>query len=1427
MINISRILIYVLQGCSGAVAGYITNKYAVNMLFKEYTPFKIGNKVILNYKVGGVIKNRKKEFVEEISSLVERDIINGKSLKESLASDKVRKEITNIFNTFLNKALSEAFNDKTLSKLKGFNNSIENIRVFTNENSEEILTGLLQKCAKNIDLNKLLSQKQIESVSENLYKLISEGINENSSILNTIDNIYNESSNIKVNDLISDNTIRIIKENINYIITDIIEEYFSNDENIIDLTNKLIDLSEIVEVIDSLQVKLKEKVLEDFIDDKEIEAFGIEISNYLCKYLKSNEGIKLTSDIIKEFIKIIKEIDLSLYDIMPNEIGERLTNFINEKLPIFLPYISEWILANKDEFDNIIEQSIDEGIENMDASIKRLIVSLVREHFLDDISTKNEVINKIVNFIEAYKLDNSEAKKLSTGIVKYLKNTKIKDIVIALENNNILNDNIINKVSEFVINELSNNGTNLVNQLLVMQKNKKIGDFVTVDFKEFFNKKGLEIISGFVLNKKESFKDIIFKFTSSKINSKIDSIKDKSIKDIIPDKLIKNIKDSSNEKIKGLLISNELALKKYLSNEIQREINKIDLSNVIEKNNSNIIEDIKSKLLDFEDFIFDKCNDIKIADIISKFNKGDKRIASISNEAAIYLENNLEDLLKGKIKTIVYDNLIKLNEDEICDLAQKFMGTELQPLSIFGGVLGLIGGLIFGLFSNNISLFGTYNNIYQLLGSILLMGLIGVFTNVIAIAMLFRPYKKNKFLAKIPFLKQFSLGYIPAHKSDLANGIGSVIDNEILNGIKIQELFKSKKETMNSSLVNLISNSNYKYLHDSLVKNKKFVCRYFYNKLIKASKDNNENISQILSDEILNIKTDRIINIIGKDYIDSTNINRKDTLYNKIGCVVKKQRDLLNKYLLTYLEKNINSDKRIVNLLPESLLNGIEDILDNLIKNKTQELLKESVIKDIIISSDAAYSTLTNKSLQNVFDNSKIEALKQVSFNKIEGFIYIDLRYILSCKIKEILTEELSDEKTIESMFNGNIKKLIYNNLSKISDFIIIKLTDIIAEKENYIGDFVKQNINSRLNFLQKMGYAMAGGDRIVDNCVNVAVNKNLPLFISKKVNEIEAIVGNSLNTIIYPVKLSDLNIGINEINSSDLIYNIFEGLANDKKLNKAINIINDELVDKIKELKIASLLLPLNLDNPEKLYLKFKNEIEFGRNEVIDNINKNSKSLVKYSKELFKDNLKPTIENITLQQVFNNLTENDIKYISEKAINLLLNSEALNDGVVNTLKEIYCKSFKNKDISIILNDELLTKDIKEVMYNVLINTEIQNELLLAIENIFDKLSKENFNILDIELKDDINKIVSEAILNVLIIHTKAILESLELKDITYKQIEKMDSKEINDLFDSFAGEYFKKLYGYGMVGAVFGINLWIPIIWAIIEYIRGKKNLN
>ncbi len=56
MITLENGLFLLLQAFSSGVAGYITNKYAVNMIFKEYTPLKIG----------GAVKKNKEKFIEEI-----------------------------------------------------------------------------------------------------------------------------------------------------------------------------------------------------------------------------------------------------------------------------------------------------------------------------------------------------------------------------------------------------------------------------------------------------------------------------------------------------------------------------------------------------------------------------------------------------------------------------------------------------------------------------------------------------------------------------------------------------------------------------------------------------------------------------------------------------------------------------------------------------------------------------------------------------------------------------------------------------------------------------------------------------------------------------------------------------------------------------------------------------------------------------------------------------------------------------------------------------------------------------------------------------------------------------------------------------------------------------------------------------------------
>ena len=53
----------------GGFTGYITNNVAIKMLFKKYFGF------------GGVIEKEYEEFMENISKLIEKDLINDETLK--------------------------------------------------------------------------------------------------------------------------------------------------------------------------------------------------------------------------------------------------------------------------------------------------------------------------------------------------------------------------------------------------------------------------------------------------------------------------------------------------------------------------------------------------------------------------------------------------------------------------------------------------------------------------------------------------------------------------------------------------------------------------------------------------------------------------------------------------------------------------------------------------------------------------------------------------------------------------------------------------------------------------------------------------------------------------------------------------------------------------------------------------------------------------------------------------------------------------------------------------------------------------------------------------------------------------------------------------------------------------------------------------
>lgn len=156
------------------------------------------------------------------------------------------------------------------------------------------------------------------------------------------------------------------------------------------------------------------------------------------------------------------------------------------------------------------------------------------------------------------------------------------------------------------------------------------------------------------------------------------------------------------------------------------------------------------------------------------------------------IEEQLGSLIKGRIQTAIFEQLKEKDVEEVADLVQTFFGTELKPLALFGGCLGGIFGLVLGFFFRE-SYYGFPVSPIALLLSMGVMGTVGWLTNVIALRMLFRPYKEIRWMSKIPILKWVSFGYIPKNKPKVAENIAKFISEELVDHKKIQELFTVNK----------------------------------------------------------------------------------------------------------------------------------------------------------------------------------------------------------------------------------------------------------------------------------------------------------------------------------------------------------------------------------------------------------------------------------------------------------------------------------------------------------------------------------------------------------------------------------------------------------------------------------------------------------
>ena len=606
----------------GGVTGYITNNLAIKMLFKEYAGF------------GGVIEKEYKSFVENISILIEKDLINHHTLSSEINSQEFQTALKKVIETIIVLELPTNSGEKSLGEIQGYEKTKENIFSYIDDVKPSLQTQI-HKQLKKESVKNLLSKEQYEHSSKEFYKLFKT----KESSLNEI--LYDALSSKSFEELLSTRAIHLLSANLGRIIDSVDFQEFDGDIN--NLFNEIIKILNIDEIIQNVENSLGSMYIGDFVNDT--QNISKELMRKVLEVIESKEGTEILQRLISSIINVAKEIDVSLFDILDKNMGSNIVHFVKRVFPPLLNDIAHFIDTNTNEIESRLNTTIDNVL---DRSTSGQVIKQIKDIFMSDFLTKSDVVAKIKKAVNEYGDEAGEA--LSTMLLETLEDNTIGEIVTLLEEKNLLSVDMLVTLIKRNIATLKATKIDAIEDLL----QKRVSDVVDVDL-------------GFLK------RDVIPKA--------LQSVKEKLIYKSHFKTTLKREVDRLIERVESDSVDT------YLS-EINLDIN-IETSKYYEDINATFDFEMPQDM-EYKEHL-KVIDDIKCNTFYAKL-EGDENYEKLKNITVDGIHLHLESLLSSNVSLAVSRELSKFEPSQIKDMVEGFMGKELKPINTLGTILGALAG---------------------------------------------------------------------------------------------------------------------------------------------------------------------------------------------------------------------------------------------------------------------------------------------------------------------------------------------------------------------------------------------------------------------------------------------------------------------------------------------------------------------------------------------------------------------------------------------------------------------------------------------------------------------------------------------------------------------------------------------------------------
>lgn len=1354
----------------GAGVGYITNDLALKWMFSglgSLPPRIAANKEGLGNSLGKTVSDRLLPSNEE-----DDEKILLKKLRDKDVEDALRFAV----DDWLKHHLPSAFDDLRLNEIEGFDQTVSNLNRLITDFLHQNAASILDTIASGIDLATLLPDSQQNYILDHLVSILSEEI-DRSALDQYINNLLQENDDSCLADILGSQSDSICFQLSRECSKRIIQDICDHPSELSKALRPVAIESAVYETISSVA----EKPLSSLFGNQTIEDFVNQNRDVIRRIISSEEFRNILTSLIKEILRLLRDINISLYQIFPINEQNKLSTYISNKLPDIMPYLLDYLSEKKTDITNLVDDAVDSVIDSGTSNpFANGIRKLCRELILKEIK-KIDIIQKLEELADAFLHSADAVKQCREMLEQFLKKTTVADVVALLDKHGALSTDMLAEALLDLINQYIDR---VPKEIYQMAGNFRLSTVVDVRalplsaWKEQFCQ-WLILQLKYSPAVQQKFEVLL---SSALYDKASDMLHLPLSKLLTPEIRVELLRATNGSRFASWINTNRFGLVKKIKAFIQPLIHEKKLSGILPR----------SKIMQLADTATQKVVSAFHSGVMSiqdtKIGQFAKKLAHspVSKEISSFLQGALIPALKQNclaakktMTEIISGRIIGLDTKDIGEMMSKFMGKEMRPLCKLGAVIGAFVGFGMGLWD---PFFGSMQ-VSSFLIRLAVFALIGVVTNFLAFRGLFRPYDpKGGIVGCI-----WKQGYIPAHKKNVAQQFGVFVEKEMLNGDTIGTWFQNQSEELQETIPQSLLKNDCAGLRRMLQENHASISSYISESLQSKLEQENENISNTLLQEFGEMKLNDII---------PSSITADASA--RIIHYFRYHPEEINDAFLQALRTNcsLSSTAPAINQMLQEQINSMTSPL---LKNVVEPYLSYESLWRLADENDY-YQKHKHKTVYDVASNlTKSDPFPQLS-EKLAGFLvdklFSDQGSGFICdKLTDLLSHEFDEGKTVRTVFDGQLYRFLDGSIAFLTKQIVSNVLENLQKEKRSIQNSLINEVHRQTNSVERF---LVDADNLVKNIVSRLIDRNLSKFFKTEISDLSFILKNFFESEIYPIRISSIQLDVRNIDFKFVIRGALNNQTAKKYILSSAKELSFCILKALADQKIETFADVLHIKHLTDVIERFEQQtkllLDHLRSLICDNRN-TAKVVSNYAYGI----VDRSVMQCPISDFVGSVDEADLQSAIQNTVQFVLGQPALCQYLQVLMDNLY-SSHQNDDVSAYYEPSIAQSSIQMILMDKsLLLPLVTEECDLAVRFFI----SDHFACIVPATREQIMKHLVSSGLNTISSHLLSLLDTIKIDRVVEQIVLDMDGKSIHDMFNEFARPYFNQLIAAGAAGGV------------------------